>query len=151
VPVALVALWFGWQYMPDYRSPTLRPLDWRGLLLFSGGSALLSWLLEIFGEHGLSAGQALLPLLLALALLGGYGWHARRVPYPLLSLAPFRIRTFRVSVLGGFVTRLVLVANTVFVAVTIALFAQVGPSTPLAAIRAHRWRPRSRARCSRCR
>jgi MFS family permease len=32
--------------------------------------------------------------------------HARQTPHPLLRLALFRVRTFRVSVVGGFVTRL---------------------------------------------
>jgi EmrB/QacA subfamily drug resistance transporter len=106
VPVGLAALWFGWQHMPDYRTTERWPLDIRGFVLFGGGTALLSWLLEIFGEHGLSASQAFGPLLASLLLLAAYGWHARRSPHPLLSLALFRVRTFRVSVLGGFVTRL---------------------------------------------
>ncbi|MCB2028479.1 MAG: MFS transporter, partial [Rhodoferax sp.] len=42
----------------------------------------------------------------SLSLLAAYGWHAARVPHPLLRLGLLRIRTFRVSVLGGFVTRL---------------------------------------------
>jgi EmrB/QacA subfamily drug resistance transporter len=106
VPVGLVALWFGLKHMPDYRAEEPRPLDVRGFLLFGSGAALLSWLLEVFGEHGLSVAEALLPLVVSLLLLAGYGWHARRVPHPLLSLALFKVRTFRVSVLGGFVTRL---------------------------------------------
>jgi len=40
------------------------------------------------------------------ALLGAYFRHARRVPYPLLQLGLFRIRTFRAAVTGSFVTRL---------------------------------------------
>ena len=106
VPVGLAALWFGWRHMPDYRGESIRPLDRRGFLLFGSGTALLSWLLEIFGEHGLSAWQAMGPLAVSLLLIAGYVWHAARVPHPLLSLALFRTRTFRVSVLGGFVTRL---------------------------------------------
>lgn len=106
VPVGLLALWFGWRHMPDYRSDERRPLDWRGFLLFGTGAALMSWLLEVFGEHGMSLTQAMPPLLISLVLLLGYGWHARLSPHPLLSLALFRFRTFRVSVLGGFVTRL---------------------------------------------
>lgn len=106
LPVGLAAMWFGHRYMPDYRSDTPRPLDVRGLLLFAGGAGLLSWLLEIFGEHHLSNLQALAMLGLSFALLGGYVWHALRVPFPLLQLALFRVRTFRISVLGGFVTRL---------------------------------------------
>jgi EmrB/QacA subfamily drug resistance transporter len=106
VPVGLAALWFGHRHMPNYRSETPRPLDLRGLALFGSGAALLSWLLEVFGEHHLSTAQALATLALSLALLAGYAWHAQRTPYPLLRLALFRARTFRVSVLGGFVTRL---------------------------------------------
>lgn len=106
VPVGLMALWFGLKYMPDYRSATPRPLDVRGLLLFVSGAGLLSWLLEIFGEHMLHDSQALALLAVSLSLLAAYGWHAARVPFPLLRLSLLRTRTFRVSVLGGFVTRL---------------------------------------------
>jgi EmrB/QacA subfamily drug resistance transporter len=106
VPVGLAALWFGARHMPDYRSEERRPLDVRGLLLFGSGAALLSWLLEIFGEHHLAGATALAWLAVSLTLLAGYAWHAQRVPHPLLRLSLFRTRTFRISVLGGFVTRL---------------------------------------------
>jgi EmrB/QacA subfamily drug resistance transporter len=106
VPVGLVALWMGWHFMPDYRNPDPPPLDVTGLALFGSGSALLSWLLEVFGEHELPATQAGVLLVLALALLAAYGWHASHTAHPLLRLSLFSVRTFRVSVLGGFVTRL---------------------------------------------
>ncbi len=106
VPVGLVALWLIHRHMPDYREPSGRPLDLTGLLLFSSGTALLSWVLEVFGEHGMAARSATLLLLLALGLLLGYMLHASRVEFPLLRLTLFRVRTFRISVLGGFVTRL---------------------------------------------
>lgn len=106
VPVGLVALWFGHRHMPDYRTEQRRPLDLRGLLLFVPGTALISWLLEVFGEHALPRDEALALAAIALALLGAYAWHALRVPFPLLRLQLFRLRTFRVSVLGGFITRL---------------------------------------------
>ena len=44
-----------------------RPLDVVGLVLFGSGAALLSWLLEIFGEHQIDATSAAVLLLLALA------------------------------------------------------------------------------------
>ncbi|MEP6503309.1 MAG: DHA2 family efflux MFS transporter permease subunit [Betaproteobacteria bacterium] len=106
VPVGLVALWLGHKYMPDYRNEAPQPLDVVGLALFGTGAALLSWLLEVFGEHELPALQMAVLLLLSLALLAAYGWHATQVPFPLLRLGVFKARTFRVSVLGGFVTRL---------------------------------------------
>lgn len=105
-PVGLLALWLIRRHMPDYRTSTLGPLDIPGLILFGSGAALLSWLLEVFGEHDLAASTASLFFLLTLSLFAAYGWHARRTAYPLLSLTLFHVRTFRVSVVGGFVTRL---------------------------------------------
>ena len=106
VPVGLLALLLAHRYMPDYRSDTPRPLDVIGLVLFGSGAALLSWLLEVFGEHQLDATSAAILLLLSLSLLGAYFLHARQTPHPLLRLTLFRIRTFRVSVVGGFITRI---------------------------------------------
>lgn len=106
VPVGLMALWLAHRYMPDYRGETRRPLDVVGLVLFGSGAALLSWLLEIFGEHQIDATSAALLLALSLSLLAAYGLHARETAHPLLRLALFRVRTFRVSVVGGFVARL---------------------------------------------
>ncbi|MBV8636224.1 MAG: MFS transporter [Burkholderiaceae bacterium] len=106
VPVGLVALLLIQRHMPDYHGDTPRPLDVIGLILFGSGTALLSWLLEIFGEHHLDVTSGSVLLLLALALLAGYGAHASQAGHPLLRLALFRVRTFRVSVVGGFITRL---------------------------------------------
>ncbi|MEO8600652.1 MAG: DHA2 family efflux MFS transporter permease subunit [bacterium] len=106
VPVGLVAQFLIHRYMPDYRSETQRPLDVIGLVLFGSGTALLSWLLEIFGEHTVDVTSEAILLLLALSLLAAYVWHVRQIPFPLLRLDLFRVRTFRVSVMGGFITRL---------------------------------------------
>ncbi len=106
VPVGLMALWLAHRYMPDYHGDARRPLDVVGLVLFGSGAALLSWLLEIFGEHQLDTTSAALLLLLSLGLLAAYAWHSRETAHPLLRLALFRVRTFRVSVVGGFITRL---------------------------------------------
>lgn len=106
VPMGLLALWLAHRHMPDYRGDTARPLDVVGLVLFGSGTALLSWLLEIFGEHRIDATSAAVLLLLCMSLLGAYLWHARETPHPLLRLKLFRVRTFRISVMGGFVTRL---------------------------------------------
>ena len=106
VPMGIAALAIIHRYMPDYRGEGPRPLDFVGLALFGSGMAILSWLLEIFGEHQIDAIQGGVLLLLSLSLLAAYVWHGRQVDYPLLRLSLFRLRTFRVSVAGGFVTRL---------------------------------------------
>src|SRR5258708_385463 len=60
----------------------------------------------VFGEHRLDLTSEAVLLVLSLSLLGPYAWHATQVPFPLLKLTLFKVRTFRVSVVGGFITRL---------------------------------------------
>lgn len=106
VPVGLTAIFLAHRYMPDYHGDGARPLDLIGLVLFGTGVALLSWLLEMFGEHKLDVTSSTVLLFLACSLLAAYAWHAREAAYPLLRLSLFKIRTFRVSVMGGFITRI---------------------------------------------
>ena len=106
LPIGLFGLWLIERHMPDYRDVAVQPLDRRGFLLFGSGIALLSYVLEIFGEHRLPPGPILALLGLAVALLVAYYWHGRRVPNPVMRLTLFDIRTFNVAVLGGIITRL---------------------------------------------
>lgn len=106
LPLGLTGLWLIRQYMPDYRAARFAPLDRRGFFLFGGGIALLSHVLEVFSEHDWNPASVLGMSLGALALLVAYGRHARRIADPILQLELFRVRTFRSSVVGGFVTRL---------------------------------------------
>jgi hypothetical protein len=92
-------------HLPDYREKS-NPLDIVGLILFGSGIALLSYVLEVFGEHTLSLGEILGLLAISILLLAGYGLHATKTPFPLLALNLFRIRTFRAAVSGSFFTRL---------------------------------------------
>ncbi len=106
VPVGLLGLYFVRRYLPDYRESQTHPLDIGGLVLFGGGIALLSYVLEVFGENTLTGPQMLGLLVVAAGLLAGYGIRTTRVAFPLLDLGLFRIRTFRAAVTGGFFTRL---------------------------------------------
>jgi EmrB/QacA subfamily drug resistance transporter len=106
IPLALFGLWLTRRYMPDYRDEKVPPLDRAGFVLFCSGIGLLSYVLEVFGEHQHASGPVVAMTAVSLVLLGAYGWHARRMAAPLLDLLIFKVRTFRISVLGGFVTRL---------------------------------------------
>ena len=106
VPIGLAGLYLVYRNLPDFREPDTPPLDVAGLVLFSSGIGLLSYVLEIFGEHRLGAIPISGLLLLSAALLAGYGLHSTRTLYPLLRLSLFRIRTFRAAVNGGFFTRI---------------------------------------------
>src|SRR6266540_4379355 len=106
LPIGLLGLYLVYRHLPDYREEHSHPLDRIGLILFGCGIALLSYVLEVFGEHTLS-GQAMLGLLVtSAASLTRYGLRATRTEFPLLRLSLFRIRTFRAAVSGSFFTRL---------------------------------------------
>ena len=106
VPIALLGLWLARGHMPDYREHEVPKLDWRGFFLFGSGVAMLSYLLEVFGEHTLGAIWIAALAIGSAVLLTLYFFHARRVAHPLLALRLLEVRTFRTSVIGGFVTRL---------------------------------------------
>src|SRR3989454_4056246 len=106
LPIGLLGLYLVYRHLPDYRTESTDRLDSIGLILFGWGIALLSYVLEVFGEHTLS-GRAMLGLLvISAASLTGYGLRAARTEFPLLRLSLFRIRTFRASASGSFSTRL---------------------------------------------
>ncbi len=106
IPFGIAGLALVYLHLPDYREISVKPLDIVGLILFGAGIALLSYVLEIFGEHTLSTMEVLGLLAISVALLAGYGLHAARTAFPLLQLSLFRIRTFAAAVSGSFFTRL---------------------------------------------
>src|SRR6202171_1527421 len=71
-----LGVYFVYRRLPDYREAETHPLDVVGLVLFGGGIALLSYVLEVFGDHSLSGSEMLGLLALAAILLTGYGIRA---------------------------------------------------------------------------
>jgi len=106
LPIGLIGMYLVYRFMPDYRSERSDPIDFIGLTLFGSGIALLSYVLEIFGEHSLDSREVVFLLALSVALLFAYARHALSAEHPLLKLALFKVRTFRVAVVGSFATRL---------------------------------------------
>ena len=106
IPVGLAGLFLVWRFLPDYREAKTHPLDILGLILFGSGIALMSYVLEVFGENSLGDLEILGLLALSALLLTGYGINALHNRHPLLLLGLFHLRTFRASVVGSFFSRL---------------------------------------------
>ena len=106
LPIGLGGLYMVYRRLPDFRAGHSAPLDVVGFILFGSGIAILSYVLEVFGETSLSGREVASLLTISFALLFGYVWHARTETKPLLHLSLFRLRTLRCAVAGGFVTRL---------------------------------------------
>jgi EmrB/QacA subfamily drug resistance transporter len=105
-PIGVAGLIFAFLYLPDYVAKRKTPLDVVGLIMFGSGVSLLSYVLEVFGDHTLGAAEILGLGALSVFLIVGYGLYASRIAHPLLDLGLFRIRTFSVAVGGAFFTRL---------------------------------------------
>jgi MFS family permease len=106
LPIGLIGLYMVYRHLPNYQRQNRTPLDVGGLIFFGSGIGLLSYVLEVFGEHTLSPAEILEMLALSAVLLAIYGFRATRTKFPLLRLSLFHFRTFRAAVSGSFFTRL---------------------------------------------
>jgi EmrB/QacA subfamily drug resistance transporter len=106
IPIGLLGLYMVYRHLPNYRELINYPLDVVGLILFGSGISLLSYVLEVFGEHSLSGREMVGLLAISFALLGAYGLNTQRMLHPLLRLGLLRIRSFRVAVAGNLCTRI---------------------------------------------
>jgi EmrB/QacA subfamily drug resistance transporter len=106
IPIGLCGLYLVYRHLPNYKEQRNYPLDIIGLVLFGAGIALLSYVLEVFGETTLSGREMLGLLAISAALLAAYGLHTQRTRHPLLRLKLLGVRTFRIAVSGNLFTRL---------------------------------------------
>jgi EmrB/QacA subfamily drug resistance transporter len=104
VPVGVLALGMIYRHLPDYREEGAVGFDLTGMVLYGGAVALLSWLMGVFDTRHLGVATTAWLFVIAGALLVTYGVHASRAAHPLLRLLVFKLRTFRISVLGGFLS-----------------------------------------------
>jgi len=106
IPIGLCGLYMVYRHLPNYRESRNYPLDIIGLVLFGSGIALLSYVLEVFGETTLSGREMLGLLAISFALLAAYGLHTKRMRHPLLRLKLLGVLTFRIAISGNLFTRL---------------------------------------------
>lgn len=104
IPIGLLGIALSLRYMPDYKSPII-DFDLKGFLIFAAASLLLSIALELFGNT-VHVTPVLVVLLSGFLMLFFYYRHAKRDSNPIFPLDLFRVRTFRVGILGNLATRL---------------------------------------------
>ena len=100
IPIGLVGLWMVYRHLPDFREERIKPAGCGGVDPLRGsGIALLSYVLEIFGEHTLGTREILGLLAISLSLIAKLRTACDAdAAFPLLRLSLFRIRTFRAAV-----------------------------------------------------
>ncbi|MFT3981900.1 MAG: MFS transporter [Ferruginibacter sp.] len=104
IPIGLTGIILSIKFMPDYRSSFI-DFDLKGFLIFAAASLLLSISLELFGNT-VSVTPVLMALSLGFIMLYLYYRHAKTDDNPIFPLNLFRVRTFRVGLVGNLATRL---------------------------------------------
>lgn len=104
IPFGLMGILLSLKYMPDYKSTKIK-FDLKGFLIFASASLLLSISLELFGNTQ-NTTIVLLIFTLGFLMIYYYYRHALRVDNPIFPLNLFKVRTFRVGILGNLATRL---------------------------------------------
>jgi EmrB/QacA subfamily drug resistance transporter len=105
LPIGAAGVFLVGRFIPDFRETVRGPFDWPGFVL--AGIALSA---ALFGFETWGHGTPLRiagPLLAAAVVFGLlYVRHARRAARPVLDLSLLRIPTFRLSFIGGSLTRI---------------------------------------------
>lgn len=104
IPFGILGVILSLKYMPDYRSKKIN-FDLKGFLIFASASLLLSVSLEMFGT---TKHTTLIILVFTLGFLMIYYYyiHAKKTENPIFPLNLFKVRTFRVGIVGNLLTRL---------------------------------------------
>jgi MFS family permease len=146
IPIGLVGLFLVRKHLPNYVAERNYPLDFVGLVLFGAGVSLLSYVLEVFGEHTLSGREVIGLLAISAALLAAYGLpfllpllyqvglHYTPIQSGLMimpqALAAISFKFTLPVILRKFGYRQVLIANTVMLGVMLILFSLIDVGTP---------------------
>ena len=122
VPLGLAGLLLARRLVPDVRADDPGRLDWRGFLLTAAGIAALVVGMEAIAAPRPDWPVALAALAVAAVLLAVTIGYLLRTGRPLLDLRIVRVRTYRVTALGGSIFRAVITA----IPFLLPLFFQIG-------------------------
>jgi EmrB/QacA subfamily drug resistance transporter len=122
LPLGVAGTVLAGRLVPDVRADDAGPLDWRGFLLAAAGIAALVTGMEGLGAPRPHWAPTVIALVVAAAAVTATVVYLLRVRRPLLQLRDLRIRTYRVTALGGSIFRAVITA----IPFLLPLFFQLG-------------------------
>lgn len=107
IPIGIIGIFTTLTYMPKEDPPEeIKPFDLIGFLQISFFMLAISLALEGVDEFGFSQAVILLLICFGFASLASYFFHAAKKNAPLLSPSVFKIRTFRIGILGNIFSRI---------------------------------------------
>lgn len=105
IPFGLLGIFFATKVLSNLKNISNTKLDFVGFILFGIGLATLAFVFDSIGEQTLNAKILLKLAFFASILLTIYFIRSRHVQHPFIDLTIFKIRTFRITVLGSFFSR----------------------------------------------
>ena len=105
LPIGLVGIYLASRFFPNLRDVSHRSFDAIGFVLAGGSLASALYALETTARTSNLPSAAALGVV-ALGLGGLYLRHASRFAHPILDLSLLRVPTFRLSLIGGSLTRI---------------------------------------------
>ncbi|SFR76155.1 DHA2 family efflux MFS transporter permease subunit [Sphingomonas jatrophae] len=105
LPIGILGFLLVGRFIADVREPSSAPFDLPGFLL---SAVALGCLLSGFEMASREDGAAFAALLIGVGAIAGglYLMHARRAAHPILDISLMRVTTFRLSLIGGSLTRI---------------------------------------------
>lgn len=106
IPMSIIGIYLTLRYINNYKNSTLNRFDFIGFLLFGFALALFSLGFEIIGEAILPNSQTVFLLFSGIALFIAYIFHAKKHLFPIINLSLFKIRTYKLTQTGSFLSRI---------------------------------------------
>jgi EmrB/QacA subfamily drug resistance transporter len=106
IPFGALGIALALRYVEPFRGETKVGFDFPGFLMVGAGLALIQFSIENMARPLVPVPVLGLILLVAVALLFGFAWHARRTLHPAVDLTLYRFRSFRIGTLAGGLCRI---------------------------------------------
>ena len=106
IPVGIVIIILAIKTLPFVAERETKPLDKLGFILFGGGLASFTVGLSVLSEISIPISTATAIILTSLLLLIMYYRHSLTISNPIIQTRLFKLRSFRISMIGNLTTRL---------------------------------------------
>lgn len=105
LPIGVIGAWLTLRVMPLLKNPAVASFDLSGYVLLVVGMVCLSLALDGLSDHRMIA-MVLILLMMGVAALVGYGFHAHKHSNALFRADLFQNRTFSIGIFGNLFARL---------------------------------------------
>jgi EmrB/QacA subfamily drug resistance transporter len=106
VPIGILNFFIIKKYLHDFPSKKIHPLDKLGFVLFGLALSLMMLSLSMLSNIEIKLHIAFEILLMSLIFFLSYFIHSRKQKNPIILLSLFKQKTFTISILGGFISRI---------------------------------------------